>query len=372
MKSRIITTRMIAKRAGVSHSTVARVLRNDGRICPKTSQKVLTCAEKMGYRADPLIQAFAHRVRSGKTAKGTGILAWVDDVREEHEWYLPWHRRLHRAANARAKELGYSFERFSATRAGLSPERLVKILRTRAIRGVLMPMTLTDTWQSLSADDLAVVVLGPPMMGQQYIRVSADEHYNMSLAYQEARRLGYQRIGFATNCFQLDTAQGSLLSSYLLHQQHSPPQDRLPYFICDHPQHTNEQAAFEQWLDHSQPDAIICHHHDILKWLEESGRRVPEDIGLIHTKLARDVQGWTGINDHHGQQGALAVDTLVSQLVSNVYGRPQVQQEILVKGQWVTGKTTTRAHQTSSTSSIEVPSPYYHRRWFKQLPQDFL
>ena len=44
-----VTVRMVGEAAGVSHSTVSRVLNSDPRVHPVTRDRVLAAAREMGY-----------------------------------------------------------------------------------------------------------------------------------------------------------------------------------------------------------------------------------------------------------------------------------------------------------------------------------
>ncbi len=70
------TLQAIAKRVGVSHMTVSRVLNNkdDGRVSESTRQRVLEVVREVGYRPNRAAQAL---VNSGKTKT---IAVWVRDL----------------------------------------------------------------------------------------------------------------------------------------------------------------------------------------------------------------------------------------------------------------------------------------------------
>jgi LacI family transcriptional regulator, repressor for deo operon, udp, cdd, tsx, nupC, and nupG len=59
----IVTLRDVASRAGVSTSTVSRVIRDSGYIAPPTKQKVLEAIEELQYRPNNI----ARRLRYGRT-----------------------------------------------------------------------------------------------------------------------------------------------------------------------------------------------------------------------------------------------------------------------------------------------------------------
>ncbi|MDR3708299.1 MAG: LacI family DNA-binding transcriptional regulator [Capsulimonadaceae bacterium] len=70
------TLQAIAKKVGVSHMTVSRVLNNkdDGRVSPSTRERVLEAVREAGYRPNRAAQAL---VNSGKTKT---VALWVRDL----------------------------------------------------------------------------------------------------------------------------------------------------------------------------------------------------------------------------------------------------------------------------------------------------
>src|SRR5512140_818827 len=77
----------IARRAGVSRSTVSRVMRNDPRISPATAARVQAAARELNYRPNPLLSTLMERVRVGSDISYQGTLAIVSDKEDAARWY---------------------------------------------------------------------------------------------------------------------------------------------------------------------------------------------------------------------------------------------------------------------------------------------
>src|SRR5687767_11084669 len=69
----------IAKRAGVSRSTVSRVMRNDPRISAATARRVREAAKDLDYRPNPLLSTLMERVRVGRNVSYQGTIGVVTD-----------------------------------------------------------------------------------------------------------------------------------------------------------------------------------------------------------------------------------------------------------------------------------------------------
>ena len=65
MSLKRVTLRDLAKKLGVSHTTVSLALREHHSITPARRQEVKRLAEKLGYRPDPFLSALsAYRLQN--------------------------------------------------------------------------------------------------------------------------------------------------------------------------------------------------------------------------------------------------------------------------------------------------------------------
>jgi DNA-binding LacI/PurR family transcriptional regulator len=103
--------RDIARKLGVSHSTISLCLRNHPSIPVARREEVKRVAEQMGYRPDPLLASLV-AYRHGKTSlKIQSALAWVNHweqperLRTYREFDLYW-----RGAAQAAEKFGYHLD----------------------------------------------------------------------------------------------------------------------------------------------------------------------------------------------------------------------------------------------------------------------
>src|SRR5690606_38068693 len=118
--ARAPTMRDIAARVGVHQTTVSLALRHHPSIPEHTRERIVAAAKEIGYRPNPLLNAFNfHRV-AGHPVKGAPVLAMVFDARmhprsTEHEYP----RLLFQAARDTARGRGYQLEPFVLQENGL-------------------------------------------------------------------------------------------------------------------------------------------------------------------------------------------------------------------------------------------------------------
>src|SRR5690606_584961 len=123
-------------RAGVTHPTVSRALRDDPQIKKATREKIQQLAREMGYRPDPALTALA-AYRS--TIQPTHRFEKLAILVPEREGELPANiREQVRGICERAEELGFTPELFPIARTQKEQLRTSRAIYNRGIRGVVV------------------------------------------------------------------------------------------------------------------------------------------------------------------------------------------------------------------------------------------
>lgn len=146
MSTRRATIHEVAERAGVSHQTVSRYLRNNGGLKPATVTKVEAAIGELNYRPNLV----ARSMRTRRTGRIAVLLPSTSDL------LLPL--RLLSAASALAHEAGYAvdlvgLEGDATERAGRAQE----LADSGEFEGILALATLGD--RTVETSDTALVVL---------------------------------------------------------------------------------------------------------------------------------------------------------------------------------------------------------------------
>src|ERR1035437_9571570 len=81
-----VTLRDLAQKAGVSHVTISRALRNDPSISAARRGEVKKLAEEMGYRPDPSLSALAAYRFARQEHKIQSALAWINRYQDPKQW----------------------------------------------------------------------------------------------------------------------------------------------------------------------------------------------------------------------------------------------------------------------------------------------
>jgi DNA-binding LacI/PurR family transcriptional regulator len=330
----------VARLAKVSLSTASRALKNHPRISKATCLRVQKIATSCGYRANPVLTSLAQEWRKGRQSHYKSTLAYITSfpnasLKQGDAYYL-----FYCAAKERATQLGYTLESFWLKEPGMTGRRASTILKSRGIRGLLIANPpsaighLSLEWQSFAA-----VAVGFCLSAPHLHYVCNDHASSISLALRKLRHAGYQRIGLVVEPIADQYARGMFLATFLHYQHFLKASFRVPLFNDKKGSAFFTQAAFSDWFHKHQPDAILCVHPRIKAWVEQLGKKIPQDVALITLDLLTSNSKWTGIDARTQIVGTASVDLLVQELQMNVLGVPKFPKAILIEGRWQDGET---------------------------------
>ena len=297
-----VTSVDVARRAGVSQSTVSLVLggKAAGRISKGTVAAVEQAAAELGYRPN----AAARTLRTGRTAT-VGLV--VPDVTN------PFFGRLLRGAQDEARRHGLTVALVDAAN---DPERGrsgLDALRTAAVDGYLTFEVADADVRRLDAPTVAIESWGAPVP-----RVRLDVETGVSAELEHLLALGHRRFGRLASAFGTDTFRareervrrhlaGAGLDATAL------PRVETTFDLDD--ARRNAHALLDQ-----APTAVLCDDDvlasGVMLALRERGLRAPEDVsvaGFDDLDLAR-VLDLTTVRVDGGALGAAAVSALVALL----------------------------------------------------------
>jgi DNA-binding LacI/PurR family transcriptional regulator len=337
------TLSTIAAEAGVSKNTVSLALRGDPQIPPATRARIERIAQRLGYARNPVVAELMSELRRNARAGYQRTLGLIN-ANLDREAFVR-HRTIPTyvaGCRRRAAQHGYRLDEFWLQDPDLYGERLHRILQARGIRGLLvvglmkenrLPARFASLWPHYP-----VVVTGVRTRGPTLSFCCVDHHALVLEAMEQARRLGYRRPALVVD-EQIDRlVDGRFSAGMATGQRLLPPEDRVEgFFEVDAAR--ADPRLFHAWLERSRPDALLTLYARVRTWLEEAGRRVPRDIGLIQLERRPDTLDWAGMDQHNDIVGEAAVDLLVAQLHRHEPGVPEFPRATLIGASWVDGAT---------------------------------
>jgi DNA-binding LacI/PurR family transcriptional regulator len=282
----------------------------------------------------------AHFKQTSKVKAVDAAIAWIDawpETRKRGRF-----RELDlclRGARAGAEKFGYRLEELSVSKE-MPLSRIEKILSARNIRGILiLPHGgLQVDWHRLNWEHFSAVRLGRPSEDlPMFHSVAPDQVSNAALAFSKMRERGYERIGF----LGVGTWHRA---GFLQCQCEEPEERRVPPFTWPTQTPATVIPELEKWLKRYKPDAILTEMREAVDLLTKAGYQIPGDIALAGTTVL-DIPGVdAGIDQHPSETGRVASLSLISLINENDQGTPAVQRQILIKGEWVDGKSLPKRH----------------------------
>ena len=336
-----VTMKSIAAQAGVTQATVSMSLANNPRIPLVTRERIQAIAKKLGYHPNPYVSTLMRIRRTGKPLKDKPALALVCAQRTADGWRnhpSATIRQMREGALERAALRGYRAEEFWLHRDDMSNERFSEMLHARGIQGLLVsPVAVGSPTPTLHWQYFAAVSLSVPLPALTITTVCNDHYFAGLQAVRECHRRGYRRPGLVLrrvhqNRFQGRWEAGVLVSGQML--RGLTPAEPLHVDDFDAP------GPILRWLKREKPDVIISPDVPMVSQiLTDNGWKIPRDIGTVSLACPRLGEPISGIWQNGHLIGALAVDTLISQVERYERGLPEQATTLMVEGQWNEGKT---------------------------------
>jgi DNA-binding LacI/PurR family transcriptional regulator len=337
-----VTLRDLAQKAGVSHVTISRALRNDPSISEARRSEVKRLAEKMGYRPDPSLSALAAYRFAKQPHKIQSTLAWINRYKDPKQWRNFGELKAYwTGAEKTAERFGYHLEEII-----WSPDnpvkRLEKILETRGVRGILMPPHhFPLDWSGFEWNKFSAVRFGMSVRNPDIHAVTTDQLRAVVMAMEKIRQHGYERIGLVVpRDFDRHLGGNYIGGFFAAHELfelgHLVSPLPMDINVYDH-QPEKARQNLERWLHKHRPDAILTMVAQVPNLLSQIGVRIPQDLAVAGTSVL-DLPLDSGINQNSEMVGRIAVETLISQINLNERGQPAAPCRILVESSWQDGE----------------------------------
>lgn len=188
-RSQSVTINDVAREAGVSKSSVARVLAGRGSASPRTQQAVHEAAKRLGYRPNALAKAMV----SGSTKT---IAAVLPDVAN------PFFSAALRGLTDAARSAGFEVLVANTDNDPDVETRSIELLTEKRVDGFVIAPVFQDDPDAISrlvSDEIPVVLLDRRMPALADVPLVSLDHVGASeLATESLLELGHKRIAIVT------------------------------------------------------------------------------------------------------------------------------------------------------------------------------
>lgn len=267
----VVTSRDVARLAGVSQPTVSRALRDDSRVSQDTKKRVREAAQLLGY-----VPSEAGRALSSGRTRRIGLLVTDLDNQFYSHLIAPVHRELER--------LGYQLMLHTES---ADNETVAERLAANGLDGVLLATSTVDSVVPLRLRDRGMPFVYFNRIGTLVSADAAvvDPVAGYRSAVQRIAELGHTRVGAVLGPANTSTAQGreaalrAALASQGLLLADSLVR-RAPYGAVE-----GEAAATELLAATEPPTVLFCGNDVVAYGALNAARRVglsvPGDVSIV-------------------------------------------------------------------------------------------
>ena len=312
------TMRDVALVAGKVHpSTVSLALRNSPRVSAKIRTKIQAIAAKIGYRRDPLLDAFnQHRLKivPQRASRHIAVISDFSSLAELNA-SLP-HAAARVGAMDAAARLHCRIDFFFCGPGQPDSRRLDAVLEARGLRALLLLGVRgeADEMEFSWARQCAVAIDSLQLLIPLY-RVTPDYRESTRLLWRNAWTQGSQRIAILRSNAAQPLTEDRAIAGFLLEQMRHPQTTPIPVFTFTHERGC--PALFKTWLRAHRPQ-VILHPALVTKAMLQllSG----ESIRCFAFDAHRPTD--PGIYPDYTEVGRRAVEHLVTLMQTNQLGPP--------------------------------------------------
>jgi LacI family transcriptional regulator len=323
-----VTQRDVARACGVHPSTICLALNNAPSIPLETRRRIQAVAARLGYTPNVGARNLA-LMRTEKKASGSLPLIWLNQEPRRDHWKANADARVQLdAARREAEEWGYHLEELWAREPGMTAARLVQIIRTRGISGVLFPIHRSFDFSLLSSawGEFSTVGLNDRRLGEWIDVVCADYHANADALRRGLRRADGSRVGLVLSTQFDASSHGLVHGGFLRYQAELPARERLPVcFVSDDTE--AKTAAFAEWYREQRPDLVIARDPALAVWAGAEGF----DCEWAQLNTASSEASFT-LDESPGDIAAAAVKFLVDKVRRFETGIAGSTRTLTIKG----------------------------------------
>lgn len=278
MPNKRVSIKDIARVAGVSHPTVSRALRGQGRMSDVTRERIIAIAQEMGYTpslvARGLVTQRSHLI-------GLIVTQFSD----------PFNTEVAEGIEDEALRHGYTL--FLASTRGVDPEREVQVVREmqgRQVDGIIVSSSRVGSRYADLLDEIGIpiVLINNHAGGANVHGIYHDDYHGarqmvdhlLAQGRQHIAFLGNGRAGRAQSERQRGWSDAMLTAGSLIDVIAFGSNGRM----AGGAEGAQKLLALADLRWSHAPDAICCYNDAMaigaMKVLRRQGLRIPEDVAI--------------------------------------------------------------------------------------------
>lgn len=277
-----VTIYDVAAKAGVSISTVSRVLNNSSGFLEETRQKVTSAAAELGFKPNPIARSLV--------VKQVNLIqvcfSWSSDqyqVNLENPWYLELLNGINQVAQER--EYGLLINTLSGV---FDPQEVYKRVSRNAVDGILLvsPYLSEEDLLQVKNYPVPVVLIGCHVNDPQMDFVDSDNSKAVDEVASHLTAMGHRKIACITGEIKISADAAERLENFqgaLKQRGLALPES---YVVKGDFSRESGYKAMKQLMGLEEKPTAVFASNDLMAlgaWeaIGEGGKKVGKDIALV-------------------------------------------------------------------------------------------
>lgn len=279
MKEKNITIRDVAKKAGVSVSTVSRAFNDYSDINEKTREKILKIAREIGYSPS----VFARAMRANQNNRVGMAIEDYNESASHHSFLY----KILMGFKEHVLESGYEMVLLPNMTKQYGSSKLSQIMRENHLDGVfIMGLKLSDEfYKEVQKGEFPCVLFDIPIAIGKTGYVGVDNKKGVALAVEHFIKKRHKKIAFINGHKDAHVSFERLDGYYLSLVKNDLTVDKSLIYYGDFTEESGRRGVKELFKAHKDITAIFAASDlmamGAIKELKEMKINVPEDVEVI-------------------------------------------------------------------------------------------
>lgn len=304
-KRRTVTIQDVARTAGVSVSTVSRVLNSKMDVASETQKRILAVIDDLGYTTN-----LAARSMRSQRKNLVGLI--MPDI--AYPFAIEVMKGVNRAiAESEFDLLVYTTGDVRKSGREFHEQKYVSLLTNSISDGVILVAPVAGEFNT----DAPIVSVDPVLSNPNYPAVHATNYHGAVEAMDYLLGLGHRRIGFISGREELESSSRRLKGYREALEKADLPIDDALIAAGDYTTETGISGARQLLALDNPPTAIFASNDQmamgVFQVAEELGLRIPNDLSVIGFDNIPEAKymGLTTVDQFISEMGYVATQMLI-------------------------------------------------------------